>query len=551
MFDTFYLWGIFFITLLVCAGIIGKLMAVIFDNSIERFEDKVIRFLGVDSKIEMSWKEYLLAILLFNAFGFVLLHLILMMQHLLPLNPEHREGLSFWTAFNISSSFVSNTNWQNYSGESTLSYFSQMFGLTVQNFLSASSGVAVLLAFIRALTTKEIIKLGNFWSDISRFIFRILLPLSLGLSFFLVSQGVPQTFKESMIVKTLEEKTIKVPLGPVASQVAIKMTGTNGGGYYNANSTHPYENPTPLSNFIQSIFILLIPVACFFMFIFMIPSKKEGYMLLFVALILLFLGILISYWGEASTNSMTKLNFLEGTETRFSLAECSLWSVATTAASNGSVNCMHSSLPPLAQLVSFFNMMTGEVIFGGVGSGLYGLLLYVLLTVFLAGLMVGRTPEYLGKKIETKEVVWIGVAILSPGFLNLIFSAFSLNTQMGLTSLSHNGIHGLSEVLYAFSSSFGNNGSSFAGLNANTNYYNITTGFAMLFGRFIVIIAVMKICGSLGIKRVSPIGPGTLRTDTGVFAALLLGVIFIIGALTFFPVLLLGPIAEQMLLQMY
>ncbi|OFZ23154.1 MAG: potassium-transporting ATPase subunit A [Bdellovibrionales bacterium RIFOXYA1_FULL_36_14] len=549
--DVLILWLVYFLILSGTGLILGKMLAHIFKEKGIGLEEKFLKLIGIDATTSMNWKEYLSAVLIFNLIGLILLQLILMTQQWHPFNPEARSGLSFWMAFNIATSFVTNTNWQNYGGEATLSYFSQMLGLTVQNFLSASTGVAVLVVFIRSLVKKEVTLLGNFWSDLTRFTVRILLPLSFVFALFLISQGVPQTLKGSVSVQTLEGKDLKVPVGPVASQIAIKMNGSNGGGFFNVNAAHPYENPTPVSNFVQLISILLLPVSCVFMLIFMLPRKQEGYPILGVMTVLLLLGVVLSYWAQVQINPITHMVYGEGVDTRFSLSECSLWSVATTAVSNGSVNCMHSSMSPLAQLVALFNMMTGEVIFGGVGSGLYGMLLYVLMTVFLAGLMVGRTPEYLGKKIESKEVIWASFALLAPGLFNLLFSAWALHYHLGLASLSHSGPHGLSEVLYAFTSAFGNNGSAFAGLNANSTFYNITTGFAMLFGRFAVIVSVLIIAGSLGPKKKSPIGPGSLKTDTSLFAVLLFSVILILGALTFFPVLVLGPVAEHLILDIF
>jgi len=546
--NVLFLWPLYFSIVLVSGLLYGKWMANLMSEESPRFEDKLLRYLGIDTTTSMNWKDYLLSVLMFSFVGFIFLQIILMSQQWLPLNPDHKPNVPFLMAFNITASFVTNTNWQNYGGESTLSHFAQMAGLTVQNFLSAAVGVAVLVALIRGLIKHDTNKLGNFWSDVTRFTLRILLPLSFVFALFLVHQGVPQTFQANVPTKTLEGANIQIPLGPVASQIAIKMNGSNGGGFYNANGAHPYENPTPLTNFVHLISILLLPIACVFMFIFMLPNHRQGYMILVVMGIMLGVGILFSYWGEIQINPITKMHFLEGTETRISLSECSLWSTLTTAVSNGSVNCLHSSLSPVAQLIALFNMMTGEVIFGGVGSGLYGMLLYVLLTVFMAGLMVGRTPEYLGKKIETKEVIWVGVALLSPGLMNLLFSALALNLNAPLSSLAHVGSHGLSEVIYAFSSALGNNGSAFAGLNANTIFFNLTTGIGMLLGRFVVIVASLYIAGSMGIKKVAVTGPGTLRTDTSIFAFLLWSVIIVVGALTFFPVLALGPIAEYLLM---
>lgn len=494
----------------------------------------ILSKIGINIHEEMNWKEYLISMCLFSFFGFILLQIMLMFQN-----------IPFLTALNISISFMTNTNWQNYTGESTLTNWVQSLGLGVQNFTSAASGFAILLCFIRGITNKEKSELGNFWNDIIKFIFQLLLPLSIVFSLILVWQGVPQTNNSRVEFISLEGKNVTIPVGPVASQVAIKMLGSNGGGFYNANASHPYENPTPLSNFIQTMSIILLPAACMFMFIFSLPNKKQGLMILSVMLALLLCGLCISSIYQNKINPLTNTHFLEGTETRFSLTECGIWSTLTTAITSGSVNCMHSSISPMSQLVALFNMMTGGIIFGGVGSGLYTMILYVLLSAFLSGLMVGRTPEYLGKKIQANEIIWVGLALLTPGLLNLILSALAMYLNLG--SIQH-GPHGLSEILYAFSSAFGNNGSAFAGLNANTDFYNIALGFSMLFGRFIVIIGSLYIAGSLGIKNISPTGPGTLKTDTILFGFILLSVIIIVGALTFFPVLVLGPVAEHLLM---
>jgi K+-transporting ATPase ATPase A chain len=549
--EIIFLWGSYGLLVLGGGFFLGKILFKIFSAKTIGFEEKLLKVMGIDAVTPMNWKEYLFSLLFFSLMGIIFLQFILMFQHILPLNTDGKVGLPFWMSFNIAASFVTNTNWQNYAGESTLSNFSQMAGLTVQNFLSAATGISVMLVLVRGILKKETTKLGNFWSDLTRATFRFLLPLSIILTIILISLGVPQTLSEKVSIQTLEGKESIIPVGPVASQVSIKMVGTNGGGFFNANAAHPFENPNPLANYISLLFILLVPVACVFLFIFMMPKRSEGYLILSVMSVLLLLGMGISLWATLQTNPSTGMSFIEGKDTRISLAECSLWSVTTTAVSNGSINCAHSSLAPFSQLVALFNMMTGEIIFGGAGTGIYTMLLYVFLTVFLAGLMVGRTPEYLGKKIEAHEIIWVGFALLTPGLLNLILSAFTLNSQWGLPSLSHLGPHGLSEVLYAFSSLIGNNGSAFAGLNSNTPFFNITGGFAMLFGRFAVIISVFIIAGSMGKKNISPPTLGTLKTNTPIFGFLLISVVIIMGALTFFPTLILGPIAEHLLMNQY
>lgn len=519
---------------------IGKYLVWLYKldrNEIEKAQSSgtILNKIGININEEMNWKEYLISMCLFSFFGFLILQIILMSQK-----------IPFFMAFNIAMSFMTNTNWQNYAGESTLTNWVQSIGLGVQNFTSAASGFAILLCLIRGITKRENSQLGNFWNDIIKFTFHILLPLSIVFSLFLVWQGTPQTNKNKMDFVSLEGKKVSIPVGPVASQVAIKMLGSNGGGFYNANASHPYENPTPLSNFIQTMSIILLPAACMFMFIFSLPNRKQGFMILSVMLALLIGGLWISYIFQNQVNPLTNTHFLEGTETRFSPTECGIWATLTTAVTSGSVNCMHSSISPMTQLVALFNMMTGGIIFGGVGSGVYTMILYVLLSAFLSGLMVGRTPEYLGKKIQANEIIWVGLALLTPGLMNLLLSALAM--YLSPATANHTP-HGLSEILYAFSSAFGNNGSAFAGLNANTDFYNISLGFSMLFGRFIVIMGVLYIAGSLGLKNMTPSGPGTLKTDTVLFSFILLSVIIIVGALTFFPVLVLGPISEHLLMK--
>ncbi len=487
--------------------------------------------------------------LLFNLIGFVFVFLIQLFQSYLPLNPENLSNVSWHSAFNTAVSFMTNTNWQGYAGETTLSYFVQMIGLTVQNFVSAATGIAVLLALIRGISRKTTDKLGNFWTDLTRSILYVLLPLSILFAIVLVGQGVVQNFKSYETVQTLQGAQQVIPMGPAASQIAIKQLGTNGGGFFNSNSSHPFENPTPISNFLEMLAILLISGALTFTYGKMVGSSRQGWTI-FTAMMILFLaGLSISLYAEYSANPVFgHLPLMEGKETRFGITNSILWSTATTSASNGSVNAMHDSLSPIAGMIAMLNIMLGEVIFGGVGAGLYGMIIFIILTVFIAGLMVGRSPEYLGKKIEAFEVKMAIIAILAPNLVILIFSAWASVTNYGLASLNNSGPHGLSEILYAFSSAAGNNGSAFAGLNANTLFYNLTLGIGMLIGRFGVIIPVLAIAGSMSGKKITPFSGGTFRTDNWIFIGLLISVILIIGGLTYFPALSLGPVIEHLLM---
>ncbi|MEO6848771.1 MAG: potassium-transporting ATPase subunit KdpA [Chthoniobacterales bacterium] len=513
---------------------------------LERF---LCHLIGGDPEKEMNWKAYLGALLWFNALGFCLLFLILLCQGCLPLNPQNFAGLSVPLAFNTAVSFMTNTNWQAYSGESALSYFSQMVGLTTQNFASAATGMCVLVALIRGLGNKSVQTLGNFWVDLIRGTLYILLPLSVILAVILASQGVIQNFSPYIHATTIEGAQQILPMGPAASQIAIKQIGTNGGGFFGVNSAHPFENPTPLSNFLELLSILLIPAALTFTYGKMVRDVRQGWVL-FAAMFILLVGFFaVAWWAEAQPNVVLPMSQnMEGKETRFGVMNSTLWAISTTAASNGSVNAMHDSLSPIAGGLAMLNIMLGEIVFGGVGAGLYGMLKYVLLTVFLAGLIVGRTPEYLGKKIEAREVRWAVAAILVPSALILIGSAIACILPAGLSSLANNGPHGLSEILYAFASASGNNGSAFAGLSADTSFYNYALGFCMLVGRFIVIVPALAIAGSMGVKKTSPPGPGTFPTTGVTFVVLLVSVILILGALTFFPSLTLGPIIEHYLM---
>lgn len=505
--------------------------------------------LGEASAREMSWQLYAGSLFLFHILGGLFLTILLCFQHRLPLNPQHIHGMPFDLALNTAISFITNTNWQAYSGESTLSYFSQMVGLGVQNFLSAATGIAVLLALARALRRREIITIGNFWLDIMRATLFILVPLSFVFALILIQQGVPQTFSPYITVHTLEGLQQLIPLGPVASQVAIKQLGTNGGGFFGVNSAHPFENPTSLTNFLQLISILLIPSALVFSFGILIKNMRHAISLWAVMFFIFITGLFVALYFQSQGNSaIAGLSFWEGVETRFGIASSTLWGVATTAASNGSVNAMHSSFSPLAGFVAMFNMLLGEIIFGGVGSGVYGMVLFAILTVFLAGLMVGRTPEYLGRKIGGSDIIYASVGVFTPCVLVLVGTAVAVFSRAGSSSISSSGPHGLSEVLYAFGSVANNNGSAFGGLNSNTPFYNYIFSLCMLVGRFGVIFPVLAIAGSLARKKVAAISDGSFPMHGGLFAIFLTFVIVIVGALTFFPVLALGPIAEHLLM---
>ncbi|NOU16198.1 MAG: potassium-transporting ATPase subunit KdpA [Bacteroidales bacterium] len=513
-------------------------------------EKMTYKLTGVNSDEETNWKSYTFGLLMFNLIGLIFVFLIQIIQAYLPMNPAHLSNVSWHSAFNTSVSFMTNTNWQGYAGETTLSYFVQMIGLTVQNFVSAATGIAVLIALIKGISRKTTDKLGNFWTDLTRSTLYILLPLSILFAIILVGQGVVQNFKTYETVQTLQQGAQQViPMGPAASQIAIKQLGTNGGGFFNANSAHPFENPTPFSNFLEMLAILLIPAALTYTYGRMVGSTRQGWIIFTAMMILLVAGLSISLYAEYSANPIFgHLHLMEGKETRFGITNSILWANATTAASNGSVNAMHDSFSPLAGMVAMINIMLGEIIFGGVGAGLYGMVIFIILTVFIAGLMVGRTPEYLGKKIEAFEVQMALIAILAPNIVILIFSAWASVCTPGLSSLNNAGPHGLSEIFYAFSSAAGNNGSAFAGLNANTVFYNLTIGIGMLIGRFGVIIPVMAIAGSMVKKKITPPSSGTFHTDNWLFIGLLIAIILIVGGLTHFPALSLGPIVEHLLM---
>lgn len=513
-------------------------------------EALIYRLSGIDTRREMNWKRYVGALLVFNVLGIVTVLLIEMTQAWLPFNPQKLPSIPFALAVNTAVSFVTNTNWQAYSGESTMSYGTQMMALCVHNFLSAATGIAVALALIRGLTRRCSETLGNFWADVTRATLYVLLPLSLIFALVLAGQGVVQTFAPYTEVATLEGAKQVIPLGPAASQIAIKQIGTNGGGFFGQNSAHPFENPTPLTNFLEILVIFAIPAGLTYTFGSMAGNRRQGWAIFGAMLALFVIGFAVAWSAELAHNPATGLTAsMEGKETRFGIMNSALFATVTTDASCGAVNCMHDSVAPLTGLVALVNMMLGEVIFGGVGAGLYGMLIFALLTVFIAGLMVGRTPEYLGKKIESREITWAVVAVLAPAAVILVSTAIGCVTKAGVSSIANSGPHGFSEILYAFTSSVANNGSAFAGLNANTDFYNYLTALAMFIGRFAIIVAVLAIAGSLAPKKSAPPSAGTFPTDSFTFAALLMAVVLIVGALTFFPALLLGPIVEHLLAQ--
>lgn len=548
---------LFFTGLFLCfIPILGIYMANVFTGKatfayriLGWLENLCYRIGGIDPNEEMSWREYGKALLIFNFLGFITLFFLQLIQGYLPLNPQNLAATSWPLAYNTAMSFTTNTNWQSYAGETTLSYLTQMLGLTSHNFLSAATGMAALLTLSRGLIRKTVDTVGNFWLDLVRMVVYILLPLSIIMAVVLVGEGVIQTFSPYVEVTTLENAKQTIPLGPVASQIAIKQLGTNGGGFFNANSAHPFENPTALSNLLEMLALVLIPASSVYTYGIMIGSKKHAWLLLSAMFILWIGGLFISFSSEHLHNPVVDVYpNLEGKETRLGITNSLLWSVSTTASANGSVNAMISSLSPLAGGVSMFNIMIGELIFGGVGVGLCSMIMLTLLTVFLSGLMVGRTPEYLGKKIEKREMQWVVMAVLMPGALILIGAGISCILPEALSSLSNQGPHGLSEILYAFSSAAGNNGSAFAGLNANTNYYNLALGTVMFFGRVSIILPSLAIAGLLARKKITPPSVGTFSTNSPLFIILLIGVIFIVGALTFFPALSLGPIVEHLLM---
>jgi potassium-transporting ATPase potassium-binding subunit len=519
-------------------------------------ERGIYRVCGIDPRREQGWREYAMALLAFSAMGLIVTYAMQRLQHLLPLNPQGFPPVDPALAFNTAASFTTNTNWQAYAGETAMSYLTQMAGLAWHNFTSAAAGIAVAVALARGITRKADAAgpgtIGNFWADVVRSIVYVLLPLSVVFALLLASQGVIQNLSPYRTVTTLEGGTQVLAMGPVASQEAIKELGTNGGGFFNANSAHPLENPTPLTNLIEMILIFMIPAGLTYTFGRMARNQRQGWALFAAMAILFAAGVTTAYWAESAPNpALAGLGVdagagnLEGKEVRFGVANSALFATVTTDASCGAVNAMHDSFTPLGGLVPLFNIQLGEVVFGGVGAGLYGMFVMAILAVFIAGLMVGRTPEYLGKKIETREIKLAMLYALVFPLVILAFSAWAVAAPYGLSSLGNSGPHGLSEILYAFTSAAGNNGSAFAGLGANTGFYDTTLAIAMLIGRFWMIVPALAIAGSLAGKKTSPPGPGTFPTDGPLFTVLLVGVIVIVGALTFFPALSLGPIVEH------
>jgi K+-transporting ATPase ATPase A chain len=521
-------------------------------------ERGLLRLCSVDARREQTWVEYAFALLAFSAVSLLVTYAIQRLQHLLPWNPQHLPAVPADLAFNTAVSFTTNTNWQAYSGESTMSYLTQMAGLAWHNFTSAAAGMAVAIALARGLTRRLAPGagrvLGNFWVDLWRGILYVLLPGSVLAALLLVSQGVIQNLDGYRELSTLEGGKQVVALGPVASQEAIKELGTNGGGFFNANSAHPFENPTPFTNFFETVLIFAIPAALTYAYGRMAKSQRQGWAILAAMGVLFGAGVTAAYSAEAHPNSALsslavsqRSGNLEGKEVRFGIAGSALFATVTTDASCGAVNAAHDSFTPLGGLVPLVNIELGEVIFGGVGAGLYGMLVFVILSVFIAGLMVGRTPEYLGKKIEAREMKLAMLYVLIFPALILLFSAWAIVSPLGLSGLGNAGPHGLTEILYAFSSAAGNNGSAFAGLNANTPFWNVTLAVVMFAGRFLMLIPALAIAGSMVSKKVVPAGPGTFPTDGALFTGLLVSVVIIVGALTFFPALSLGPIVEHFL----
>jgi len=589
--------GLYFAVLLLLAKPLGAYMAAVFEGRALRaqrlggwLERALYRGAGVDATREMTWTGYAVAMLAFNLVGALVVYALQRLQALLPLNPQSMAAVTPDSAFNTAVSFVTNTNWQGYSGEATMSYLTQMLGLGVQNFVSAATGIAVLIALIRGFARHQVKSIGNFWADLVRSTVYVLLPLSLVFSLVLASQGVVQTFDRYATVTLIQPVSFDAPkngpdgqplkdekgnaitekttatrqaiaLGPAASQIAIKQLGTNGGGFFNVNSAHPFENPTPLSNFLEMLAILLIPAALCYTFGKMLGDARQGWALL-ATMAIMFIALLaatyaletpgnpaLSTLGVDQVASATNPGAnMEGKETRFGISNSVIWAIATTAASNGSINAMHDSLMPLAGMIPMWLMQLGEVVFGGVGSGLYGMLVFAIVTVFIAGLMVGRTPEYLGKKIGAYEIKMASIAVLVPPFLVLCGTALALMLDAGKAGVANPAEHGFSEILYAFSSASNNNGSAFAGLSANTPFYNSALGICMLFARYWLAIPVLALAGALAAAKHVPASSGTLPTHTPLFVAVLIGTVIAVGALTFVPALALGPVVEHLML---
>lgn len=591
----FFQIAIYLIVLLALVKPLGLYMARVYQNEsvglnryLAGFENLLYRLSGVKTEQDMRWTQYTLAVLVFNVLGLLVVYGLQRFQDVLPFNPQALPAISPDSAFNTAVSFATNTNWQSYSGEATMSYLTQMLGLCVQNFMSAASGMAVLVALIRGFIRRNSQGIGNFWVDMTRTVLYILIPLSFIFALILVSQGVVQTVKPYATVNLSEAVSYQAPklddtgkaildaqgkaitetikntqqtlaLGPAASQIAIKQLGTNGGGFFNVNSAHPYENPTPLTNFLEMLAILLIPAALCYTFGFMVGDTRQGWAILGAMTLILFVLILVTVPAEQNgnpafvslgidqaNNSQQAGGNMEGKETRFGIVNSALWAVVTTAASNGSVNAMHDSFTPLGGMVPLWLMQLGEVVFGGVGSGLYGMIVFAIVAVFIAGLMIGRTPEYLGKKIDAFEMKMAAIIILVPPLIVLGGTAVSLMLALGKASIFNPGAHGFSEVLYAWSSAGNNNGSAFGGLSANVPFYNFLLGLAMLFSRYGLMVPILAIAGALAAKKTIPVSAGTLPTHTPLFTLLLIITVLMVGALTFVPALALGPIVEHL-----
>jgi potassium-transporting ATPase potassium-binding subunit len=552
---------LFLIIVTITAIPVGKYMANVLTGRktfispvIRPIEKFIYRIASIDENQEMSWKRYAYALIIFNIIGITFLFILQLIQNFLPLNPAQIAGVRWDTALNTAISFATNTNWQSYAGETTMSYLTQMLGMTVQNFLSASVGIAALLVLIRGFTRQNSDTIGNFWVDITRTILYILLPLAIIFALIFASQGVVATIGPYVTAHTISGVNQTIALGPVASQEAIKMLGSNGGGFFNANSAHPFENPNGFTNILETFLILLIPISVVFAFGYIIKNFRQGLAIFAAMMILLVAGIGVAYYAESLPNPIIEKmgvsgGNLEGKELSYGVGQSVLWGVATTSVSNGGVNSMHDSTMPLTGLVYMFNLGIGEVIFGGLGVGLIGMLFYVILTMFIAGLMIGRTPEFLGKKLGPYEMVMAVIALVVPAGLILIFSGIAISSPQGLVGLNNPSAHGLSEILYAYASAFANNGSAFAGLSANTVFYNLTLGLAMLIGRFIVIIPALAIAGALAAKGRVPTDASSFPSTNALFVVMLVAIVVVVGALTFFPVFSLGPILEHLFLQ--
>ena len=556
--------GAYLAIILACAPFLGKFLARVFDGErhilsfLAPVERGIYRATGIQPSTDMNWKQYAAALLTFNAFGFASLMALLMTQQWLPLNPARIGNMSWHLALNTAVSFMTNTNWQSYNGEVAASYLSQMAGLAVHNFLSAATGMAAMLALFRGIRRRpegargvdgiNMAGLGNFWVDLTRTTLYVFIPLSLILAVLLMSQGVVQSFSPYKLAIGLEGRGQVLPIGPAASQIAIKMLGSNGGGFFGVNSAHPFENPTPFSNFLEMIAILLVPAAIPFAYGRMVKDKRQGRAIFAAKTVLFAIGLVAILFAEYGFNGMTGGHgSMEGKEVRFGIPASAMWAEVTTIVSNGSVNSMHDSFSPLGGMVPMVNIMLGEIIYGGIGAGMYGMLIFLFITIFFAGLMVGRTPEYLGKKIETREVQLSVLAVIGQTVTILFLAAAAMVTRAGLATLNNQGPHGLSEILYAYSSTVGNNGSAFAGLGVSNPFYNVTLAAAMLIGRFIVIVPALALAGGLGAKTPIPPSIGTFSTSNATFVILLVLTVLIVGALNFFPALTLGPVLEHFL----